>query len=287
MGNLSEPWAEPGRPGEGSPTASEPGPEAFDKAAVRRDFARAADTYDRHARLQRRVAARVAELLAERADRPATVLDLGSGTGLVGEALAGRGALPERLLALDLAHAMTRAGRRPDHPACTGDAEALPFAAASLDAVVSSLTLQWLNHLPAALGEAARCLRPGGLLVASTLAAGTLAELDAALKAVDNRPGVSPFLAPEAMAEGLAAAGLGGAACWVEAETLEAPRPRAVLRDLKGLGAVHKAPDRARGLRGRDRLARLERAYRRACGVAEGPVPVTWRVAYLGAWKPV
>ena len=274
MGNLSEPWAD--RP---------QGP--FDKAAVRRDFARAAATYDRHAALQRRVAARVADLYGERAAQaPDTVLDLGSGTGLVARALDQRERLPGRLVALDLAHAMTRAGRRPGQPACTADAEALPLAADSLDAVVSSLTLQWLNHLPGALAEAARCLRPGGLLVASTLAEGTLGELEAALRAADGRGGVGPFLPRERLAAALAASGLSGGGCWVEDERLESPTPRAVLRDLKGLGAVDKAAGRARGLRGRHRLARLEEAYRAACGVPEGPVPVTWRVAYLVAWKP-
>jgi len=272
LGNLSEPCAD-GRAA------------AFDKAAVRRDFGRAADRYEHHAALQRRVAARVAELFAERAGAPSEVLDLGSGTGLVGRALRTRGALPSRLLALDLAHPMTRAGRLPGHPACTADAEALPLAAGSQDAVVSSLTLQWANRLPAALGEAARCLRPGGLLVASTLAEGTLAELDAALRAVDGRGGAGPFLPRAAMTAALAAAGLRQRACWVEEEVLEADAPRAVLRDLKGLGAVDKAPGRARGLRGRDRLARLEAAYRRTCGAHHGPVPVTWRVAYLVAWR--
>jgi malonyl-CoA O-methyltransferase len=269
----SEPWAEPG-------------PRPFDKAAVRRDFARAAATYDRHAALQRRVAARVAELFTEQAPAAEAVLDLGSGTGLLGTALEARDARPPRLIALDLAHAMTAAGRRSGQPACTADAEALPLAERSLDAVVSSLTLQWANDLATALGEAARCLRPGGLLVASTLADGTLGELAAALRALDGRAGVGPFLSREAMAGSLATAGLGGGRCWVEEERLEAVEPRAVLRDLKGLGAVDKAPGRARGLHGRRRLTRLEAAYREACGVPEGPVPVTWRVAYLVAWKP-
>ncbi|MFB6260532.1 MAG: methyltransferase domain-containing protein [Thiohalorhabdaceae bacterium] len=274
MASSSEPWPEP---------AQVP----FDKAAVRRDFARAATTYDRHAALQRQVAARVANLYGERAHpEGSTILDLGSGTGLVGRALNERDLIPERLVALDLAHAMTRSGRRGQQPAITADAESLPLAPNSLDAVVSSLTLQWLNRLPAALGEAARCLRPGGVLVASTLAAGTLTELEAALRTVDGHGGVGPFLGREAMAGALVASGLAESGCWVETETLTASRPRAVLRDLKGLGAVDKTPERARGLHGRDRLARLERAYRDACGVAEGPVPVTWRVAYLVAWKP-
>ncbi|HKL77626.1 MAG TPA: malonyl-[acyl-carrier protein] O-methyltransferase BioC, partial [Gammaproteobacteria bacterium] len=72
-----------------SPTSS-PADPAFDKAAVRRDFARAAASYDRHAHLQRRVAAGVAERVTERAPGAARGLDLGCGTGLLADALATR-----------------------------------------------------------------------------------------------------------------------------------------------------------------------------------------------------
>ncbi len=270
MRNSPEPWrADP----------------PFDKQAVRRDFSRAAGTYDRHAALQRRVAVRVAELFAGQLPSPAGhVLDVGAGTGALGAALAERGLHPARLLALDLAHPMTRQGRRPGHPAVTADAEALPFAPASFDAVLSSLTLQWVNNLERALREMARALRPGGLLLASTLVAGTLTELDAALRAVDGAGDVGPFLPRERVAAALAASGLAGPRCRVQTEVLSAPDPAAVLRELKGLGAVSKAPGRTRGLRGRRRLERLCRAYREATNAA-GPVPVTWQVGYLVAWK--
>jgi len=258
----------------------------FDKAAVRRDFARATASYDRHADLQRRVAAGVAERAAARGAAGETFLDVGCGTGLLGEALAGYGIHPPRLVALDLAHPMTCAGRRPGHPAVTADAEHLPFAAGSFDVVVSSLTLQWVNDLPAALGEMARVLRPGGLLVASTLLQGTLQELDTALRRTDGTSAVSPFLPREAAEAALAASGLAEADCEPETHVDRLPDPMAVLRDLKGLGAVNKAPDRRRGLQGRGWLTALCRHYREAAGVAEGPVPATWEVAYLTGRAP-
>lgn len=253
---------------------------------MRRDFARAADTYDRHADLQRRIAERVAELFVGLGSGE-TVLDAGSGTGLVGRALAARSALPVRLIALDLAHAMTRRGARAAHPAVTGDCERLPFAPGTLDAAVSSLTLQWVNDLPGTLMGLARCLRPGGTLVASTLAVGTLTELEGALARADGRRAVGPFPNRDQLNAALAASGLTRARCWEESVVQEATRPAEVLRTLKGLGAVSKDPGRARGLHGRQRIQRLEASYRAACRIPQGPVPITWRVAFLVARKPL
>ncbi|SEC06741.1 class I SAM-dependent methyltransferase [Streptomyces sp. TLI_105] len=92
-----------------------------------------------------------------------TLLDLACGTGLVTERLARPGL---RVYGADAAHAMVRvaAGRAPGR-AVRADARRLPLPDASLDAV----TAVWLLHLvPFAadiVAEAARVLRPGGVLV--------------------------------------------------------------------------------------------------------------------------
>lgn len=262
---------------------------SFDKRALRRDFSRAAGTYEDHADLQVRVAARVAEVFSRLKGSAApagTVLDAGSGTGLVGQSLAELDDLPETLIALDLAHPMTRRGRCPGHPALTGDCEGLPLAGSSLDGVVSSLTLQWVNDLRATLAGFVRCLREGGTLAASTLARGTLGELEEALKRTGEGGQVGPFLPPGRVADVLEESGLEGVRCWEETITQVMDGPAEVLHTLKGLGAVSKAPGRRRGLRGRTRLTRLDQAYRAVCGVPSGPVPVTWRVIFLSGRKP-
>lgn len=92
-----------------------------------------------------------------------TLLDLACGTGLVTERLTRPGL---RVLGADAAHAMARtaAGRLPGRTV-RADARRLPLPGASLDAV----TAVWLLHLVPftgeVLAEAARVLRPGGVLV--------------------------------------------------------------------------------------------------------------------------
>ena len=89
------------------------------------------------------------------------VLDVASGPGFIAGAAAARGA---DAVGLDFSSAMIAEARR-RHPALTfreGDAEALPFADASFDAVVMNFGLLHLARPDAALAEAHRVLRVGG-----------------------------------------------------------------------------------------------------------------------------
>ncbi|MFI8419083.1 class I SAM-dependent methyltransferase [Streptomyces sp. NPDC085479] len=91
-----------------------------------------------------------------------TLLDLACGTGLVTERIAGAGL---RVLGADAAHAMLRtaAGRLPGR-VVRADARRLPFPDASLDAVCAVWLLHLVPYTGEIVAEAARVLRPGGVL---------------------------------------------------------------------------------------------------------------------------
>jgi len=94
------------------------------------------------------------------------VLDVATGPGHVAAAAAARGAEP---VGVDIAEGMLAVARR-DHPQLDfrhGDAEALPFADSSFDAVVGAFVM---NHLPrpeVAAAELVRVLASGGRLALS------------------------------------------------------------------------------------------------------------------------
>ena len=175
------------------------GPEQFrfDLPAVAAAFDRASGAYDAAARLQRDVATELLGRLEYFRLAPATVLDLGAGTGAATVQLVRRfrGA---RVIALDIAPGMLRAARRRHWPwrrfgRVCADAHRLPLRDGSVDLVFSSLMLQWSDRPDRVFAECARVLRPGGLLLFSTFGPDTLAELRAAWAAVDATPRVSPF----------------------------------------------------------------------------------------------
>jgi SAM-dependent methyltransferase len=130
------------------------------KAFEAESWTRKAATYDR---LTGRATAGLVEPLLDAAgvQSGTRLLDVACGPGHCAAAAAVRGAVP---LGLDAAGGMVAVarGRYPEIYFQQGDAERLPFADASFDAVVAGFVV---NHLPLparALSEFVRVVRPGG-----------------------------------------------------------------------------------------------------------------------------
>lgn len=121
--------------------------------------------------------------------RPGAVLvDLGCGAGLLAPHLIGRG---YRHVGVDLtASALTQAAA---HGVTTvrGDVTAVPLADGCADVVTAGEILEHVTDLPAAVAQACRLLRPGGLLVIDTIAATPLARL-VAVRLAERVPGGPP-----------------------------------------------------------------------------------------------
>jgi ubiquinone/menaquinone biosynthesis C-methylase UbiE len=91
------------------------------------------------------------------------VLDLGAGNGWMARRLA----RSFRVTALDLDGGDTGLGSLRDRRIhrVVGDIETLPLRTGGFDAVIAAATLHYAVDLGGALAEAARVLRPGGLLI--------------------------------------------------------------------------------------------------------------------------
>jgi SAM-dependent methyltransferase len=116
---------------------------------------RATDAYSMSSDVHPMVAERLASMGVER------VLDLGGGTGRLTWLLADRGIWTP---VLDNAQHV----RQAPPPQVLGEAEQLPFAGASFDAVAALYLLYHLERPVRVLREIRRVLRPGGTFVAST-----------------------------------------------------------------------------------------------------------------------
>jgi len=261
----------------------------FDRRQLRRAFGRAAPRYAAVAALQREVESRLLEQLDYLDDRqPLRILDLGSGPGRAAGAMKKRWPKAE-VVALDAALPMLREvpGNtrfwRPVRRVCA-DVSQLPFADQCTDVIFSSLCLQWLDDLPGVLSEFRRVLRPDGLLLFSTFGPDTLLELREAYQAVGEAPPLSPFAAIQQIGDAMLAAGFKDPVLDRDRFTLTYPDLRALMRELRDIGAGDARQDRRRGLGGRGRLQRVTAAYeplRR-----DGALPSTWEVITAQAWGP-
>jgi malonyl-CoA O-methyltransferase len=151
--------------------------------------------------------------------------------------------------------------------------------------VWSNLALQWVNDPDQAFGEFNRVLAPGGLLMFSTFGPDTLKELRAAFATVDQHTHVSRFIDLHDIGDILVKRGFADPVMDMEPFTLTYSDVRALMRDLKAIGAHNVTQTRPPGLTGKSRLAAVTQAYeplRR-----DGKLPATFEVVYGHAWKPL
>ncbi|WP_020584229.1 malonyl-ACP O-methyltransferase BioC [Endozoicomonas elysicola] len=262
------------------------------KQRIAENFSRAAHSYDNAAVLQKRVAARTmlglpAQLEKKNApNQIQRVIDLGAGTGLHSLTLADRYS-DAMITGMDLAMGMLEFARQnaPDHPRlswCSGDIESVPFQSNSIDLIYSSLAIQWCGF-EQVLSEVGRVLKPGCSFVFSTLAEGSLQELNTAWCLAGERDRVNRFDRFEAQKQTVARSELIRQAFSLKAETLYYPDVITLLRSLKALG-VNTVLAGKHGLVTRRRLDALKHAYE-PLRQPEG-LPLTYQVIYGVLQKP-
>lgn len=262
----------------------------FDRRRLRQRRDRAAAGFAAHDFLFREVADRLGERLGDLARRFPLALDLGCHAGATAAAALASGKI-DRIVACDLAPAMARrACANAATPILVADEEALPFAPASFDLVLSNLSLHWVNDLPGTLLQIRQILKPDGFFLAALFAAGSLAELGEAMIAAESAVlgGARPRLAPLADLRDLAGllqrAGFALPVADLETITVTYADPIALLADLRGMGESNLTAD-AHPLR-RDLLTRMGEEYRQRFAGTDGRVPATFRVVYLAGWAP-
>ena len=245
------------------------------KQKIRRAFDRAADSYDDAAVLQKEVCRRLLEKLDYIKLSPQLILDAGVGTGEAVAPLMPR-YKKSRLVALDLSERKPRL--------VCADIEHLPFRENSFELIISSLTLQWCNDLPATLQDFLRVLKPGGLLMFSTFGPDTLKELRACWRQIDGAVHVNEFTDMHDVGDGLLQAGFADPVMEAEAIKVNYESVDALMADLRAIGANATAEGGRAGLTTPSVLTKLRRAYDRYR--VDERLPASYEVVYGHAWKP-
>ena len=219
-------------------------------------------------------------------------LDIGSQGGFLAAAIARHGNLLDKIGSLaecDLSPVMLA---QSGGTGFVADEDHMPLAPLSLDLIVSTLGLHWVNDVPGFLAQARLALRPDGLLLLTFLGGRTLQELRACLAQAETEAfgeafaRVSPFADAQDGAQLLQRAGFALPVADSDVVTVRYANLFGLFRDLKAMGETAVFRQKALRKLTRSIIARAADLYQANHGDADGKVRATFELITLTGWAP-
>ncbi|MFQ5681496.1 MAG: methyltransferase domain-containing protein [Candidatus Omnitrophota bacterium] len=226
---------------------------------IRRQFSRAAGTYEAYAHIQQRVEDALFARICALGKKYRRILDIGTGTGRLLRRLF-RVYPNADLCGLDLSWGMLAvAGGDGLKHRVQADARVIPFKEQRFDLVTSGLTYHWVGEFASAFREARRILMPGGVFCFSLFGEGSLKEIRECMAGVGLTMDVA-LASCDVLRNSLAAAGF--SRCEIICQDQEELFGGfwEILHWMKRVG-VNYCGARPLGLGGRDRLRRMNDIY--------------------------
>lgn len=172
------------------------------------------------------------------------------------------------------------------------DDEMPPLRDASVNLIVSALTLHNLNDLPGALVQIRRALKPDGLFLATLPGAETLVELRDVLMRAElditggAAPRISPFADTRDMGGLLQRAGFALPVTDRDLIVVRYDNLFKLMADLKAMGATSVLRDRSKKPMRRSVLMRAAELYARDHSDPDGRIRATFSLVTLSGWAP-
>ena len=260
----------------------------FDQALVARNRKRALRTFDPKATFLLDIAAEeLAGRLAIVERRFETAVSLHDATGEAAAAALRTGKVG------DIARIELAGGYRDNVlPVREAPLEAPDLTPASLNLVLSPLSLHLTNDTPGVLVQIRRALKPDGLLLAAIPGAGTLQELRDVLLAAESEiyGGVSPRVIPFADVRDvgglLQRAGFSLPVVDAEIYTVRYDSLFDLMRDLRAMGMTNPLADRSRKPLARRFFLRAAELYAERHSDPDGRIRATFSIVYASGWAP-
>lgn len=230
-------------------------------------FARAVETYESQAVVQRHAAEHLAELMGNVFHvLGGRILEIGCGTGILSRRLLTRFA-PSELVVNDLCPDMGICfSNVPRTRFLPGDAREVQWPG-TFDAIASASALQWFGDITAFANRCATVLPKGGVLAVSCFGPATLRETAALTGCGLHYPDFETFRSSLETA-------FDCCACEQAIETLTFPDASSVLRHLKATGVT--ATGASGGTWTRGRMAEFCTAYESQFPAKDGGVTATY-----------
>lgn len=170
--------------------------------------------------------------------------------------------------------------------------EDVPLEPASVNLVLSPLSLHLVNDTPGTLVRIRRALKPDGLFLAAIPGAGTLGELRDVLLAAEAEltGGASPRVIPFADVRDIGAllqrAGFSLPVVDAETYTVRYDSLFPLMRDLRAMGMTNPLAGRSRRPLTRAFFVRAAELYAERYSDPDGRVRATFTIVYASGWAP-
>lgn len=242
--------------------------------------------------LKEEVGYRLADRIFDIKRKFVRAVDLGCGRGYVAKHISSEAV--ENLTICDLSPTWLEQAEAPedlDVERIVVDEEDLPFEPNSLDLVISSLSLHWVNDLPGTFAQILNSLKKDGVFMASVFGGDTLFELRSSLQLaeMEREGGIAPHISPftEIRDIGSLLTRAGFTMLTVDTDELRVGYPTAfeLMWDLQGMGENNAAWNRKMHLH-RDTLLAAAALYHNLYGNKDGTIPATFQIIYMLGWKP-
>jgi SAM-dependent methyltransferase len=177
-------------------------------------------------------------------------------------------------------------------PVTEAPLERIPAEPASLNLLVSPLSLHLTNDTPGVFIQARRVLKPDGLFLAAIPGSGTLQELREALLAAEAEltggasPRVIPFADVRDMGALLQRAGFALPVADTETYTVRYDSLFGLIRDLRAMGMTNPLASRNRKPMPRRFFLRAAEIYAQRFSDPDGRIRATFSIIYLSGWAP-
>ncbi|KDQ64158.1 hypothetical protein JAAARDRAFT_27776 [Jaapia argillacea MUCL 33604] len=161
----------------------------------------------------------------------------------------------------------------------------------SQEAIVSCLSLHWVNDLPGVLIQIREALQPDGVFIGAMFGGETLFELRTALQLaeLDREGGISPHVSPMTdtrdISNLLGRAGFTLLTVDIDEIKVAYPSMWELVEDIKDMGEGNAIIGR-RHFIPRDTLAAASAIYKALHGSEDGTVPATFQIIWMIGWKP-
>ncbi|KIK98313.1 hypothetical protein PAXRUDRAFT_824008 [Paxillus rubicundulus Ve08.2h10] len=274
--------------------------QVFDRAVKQkqRDCAASRDSGERSKivdYVRDEVADRMMERLLDIKRKFDTIVELGSGSGHFSKLLE----LDKTSKALMIDSSKKALNRDPDEEfeveveRVQADEEKLleTLPRNSQEAIVSCLSLHWINDLPGVLVQIKEALRPDGLFLGAMFGGDTLFELRTALQLAetDREGGISPHVSPmtdtKDISNLLGRAGFTLLTVDTDDVRIGYPSMWELIEDLRDMGEGNAIVGR-RPFMHRDTLAAASAIYKELYGNEDGSISATFQIIYMIGWKP-